>query len=134
MSTFNIETATLQEAVDYAVKKIVEQGGACETPNGACMYGDGKGRHCAVGWLLDHENEELMRFDGSVFGLVIQNGVSIPALVRDNQQVMHTLQRFHDMDSYLDRLNNLEVLKAQGIDTSGEHFQQWLNMATGADQ
>ena len=61
---------TVQEACDYAVEKMVAQQGRCmrEGKDGdeTCAYGDGKGNHCAIGWLLDHDDPDLMKYEGSV--------------------------------------------------------------------
>ena len=54
-----VDKMTLQEAFDYAVQKIVEQGGRC-IDNHMCVYGNTRGMHCAVGWLLDENERSLI--------------------------------------------------------------------------
>ena len=71
MKKQDVDNMTLQEAVDYAMFKIVEQGGRCRSLQGLCAYGNAEGKHCAVGWLLDEDNQELMGFNGGVYNLVM---------------------------------------------------------------
>lgn len=139
--TFNVETATLQEAVDYSVQQIVKQGGQCMGTdmdgNESCMYGNGEGQHCAVGWLLDPEQSILMEMENSVKGLCAPANLSVvalvPALVRENQDTLQELQRFHDYDSKVSRHDAMTKLNHHNrIDTTGEWFKQWVDMGSGS--
>lgn len=128
----DINNCTLQEAVDYAVKKIVEQGGQCAAPCGACMYGDGEGRHCAVGWLLPEEDRDLMDCGDGVDHLVHRYADRVPAVVRENVEAMAALQDFHDDGSRWGRVGRLHLLANEhNIDTSGPHWQAWIDMGEG---
>lgn len=123
---FNIETATLQEACDYAVLKIVEQGKQCYQ-YGYCAYSDASGNHCAVGWLLD-EKSDAMIFEGDIYDLIYSHN-DIPELITDNQNVFDCLQRFHDLEGKEDRIATmLSMEKVYNISVSAPQWNQWVNM------
>jgi len=118
----------LQESMDFAVQKIVEQGGRC-LASGNCAYGDDKGNHCAVGWLLDATNDDLMYFDSDVEELSCSYPESIPEIIPENTEAFGDLQQFHDTPRKFSR----ETLRTRlhlsyGINTSGEHWEQWVDM------
>ena len=121
---------TVQEACDYAVEKIVSQGGRCFTEgidgDGVCAYGDGKGNHCAIGWLLDHDDKELMQFEGSVMSLA-EEGL-ITDLMADNIEVFVVLQDFHDSYEPRFRAKWLHQLAHYGINTENPAYQKWVDM------
>ena len=131
----NLDTCTLQEACDYAVAMIVKQGGRCmgETSEGyntiSCLYGNDKGGHCAVGWLLDDTNKDLMTYSGAVTDLIRDFKISVPSLIHKNIDVFDSLQSFHDVEAagtrhyYLSRLS-------EDIDTDKPQYRQWLEMGT----
>lgn len=132
MSNFNVETASLQEAMDYAVMKIVEQGGRCLSASGSCMYGNKKGQHCAVGWLLDENDQELMDASEHAEALVKEYG-NIPQILVDNAEAFHDLQRFHDAKYKREREHYSDLLATvNNIDTSAPHWQQWVDMGKAA--
>ena len=124
----DLDTCTVQEACDYAVYKIVEQGKQCNAEGGyKCLYSDGKGNHCAVGWLLDHEDKELMEVDGSIRGIVKDSRFRIPKLIRQHLYQFTALQDLHDAGPY-ERELMLTRLEAEGIDTSKPQYEQWLRV------
>lgn len=128
----NVDDMTLQEAMDYAVSKIVEQGGRCMAnfrSDGFCVYGNDDGKHCAVGWLLDESNTDLMGHLGSVVALVEGRIPGIPRIISDHLDTFTDLQRFHDRRFKEDREEVARNIRAaHGIDTSGAHWQQWIDM------
>lgn len=127
-NTFDINTATVQEVCDYAVAKIVEQGGRCYNEDGDfCMYSDNKGKHCAVGWLLP-EDDELMDFEGGVYTLVGDYPDKVPTLIANNIDAFGVLQSLHDADLSRFRKRNIEDLQQEGVDTSAPQYQQWVEM------
>lgn len=82
MKKEDVDKMSLQEACDFAVSKIVEQGERCVTiydGNISCSYGN-EGLHCLVGWLLDKENSELMNFRGELVDEDFKN--LLPELIR----------------------------------------------------
>lgn len=133
VSTIDVSKATLQEAMDYAVRRIVEQGGRCGSSNGMgglyCMYGDGEGKHCAVGWLLPETDRELMAREEGIRSLVIRYSDRVPAVVRDNVEAMAKLQRFHDAESRMRRGELVcELAVNHNIDITGPHWKAWVSM------
>ena len=132
MKTQEVNEMTLQQACDFAVLKIVEQGKQCNkvTDNvHGCAYSDGKGNHCAVGWLLDPENETLMESNFAIRKLS-QFSINVPALIRKNMNVFEALQDFHDCNEKMDRWDALDHL-GEFIDTSAPQYEQWVNMGEG---
>ena len=131
----NLDTCTLQEACDYAVAMIVKQGGRCMEKGeygykqDFCVYGNDKGEHCAVGWLLDDTNDALMRFEGDVTELIGDSKISIPSLIHKNIDVFTSLQVFHDSEAASRRRYYLSRL-SEDIDTDKPQYKQWLEMGT----
>jgi len=129
--TFDINTATIQEACDYAVTKIVEQGGRCVDTDGKCNYkGVSEDQHCAVGWLLVHDYPHLLGKNSSVGVLTLraeENGLEHPAILKEHSRVLNVLQAFHDESESLERSFVLDLLSTH-IDISAPQYQQWVDM------
>ena len=136
----DVDQMGLQGFMDFAVKKIVEQGQRC-TNGAGCAYGatiayPGQPTlhmHCAVGWGLDENDKDLMNCEGGVVTLVDRFGASgrIPKLIGKSLDAMERLQQFHDCLVKDDREHHMRKLrKKYGIDTSGPHWQQWVDMGT----
>lgn len=113
MKKEDVNKMTLGEAVNFALGKIVEQGGRCLKvagwcDNPICAYGNGDGKHCAVGWLLDEDNDTLMSSDFSVEAMATGRSMKsidrkrfeglIPELICDNVDVFKELQHLHDVE------------------------------------
>lgn len=137
MSNFDIDNCTVQEACDYAIKKIVEQGKACINNSGACAYADGHNNHCAVGWLLPADNRELMDYEGTVEQLTTDYDLDVPDIITDNIPVFLELQKVHDAahsaawggGDFQKRLKNArKKLKNQGINTDKPIWQKWFEI------
>jgi hypothetical protein len=129
MKKENVDKMSLQEAMDFSINKIVEQGGRCMIDNN-CAYGNNKGQHCAVGWLLDEDNVALMRAGGGVSSLVLNHAPALPQLILENEKQFRCLANFHD-SPIGDRMNSLSYseLKAGGIDvTTNPNWDKWLDM------
>lgn len=127
-----VDAMTLQEAMDYAVQKVVRQGRRCfssieddELP--ACMYGDTEGNHCVVGWLLDHSNYDLMTFEGAVSSLLSsRHAEEVPKIIYDNIDAFTELQVAHDTDLVATAYETIRLLsKRHGIDTSGQWWKDF---------
>lgn len=136
MKAKQVDKMTLQEACDYAVMKIVEQGSRCgdlstlaNPSDMMCEYGNGEGKHCAVGWLLDENEEELMGCMTGVSGLIEYYEELIPCLITENRAVFEQLQGFHDEDEAVKREVRIKRLNELGLDTSAPQYQQWVDMA-----
>lgn len=124
-----VDKMTLQEAMDYAVKQIVAQGGRCMNEDNKCRYSDGAGRHCAVGWLLDEDDDLLMSSSAALQRLPKMLENNIPDIIRNNLVLFQYLQRFHDYPEKESRKRRRAFITGLfGIDTSGEHWEQWIEM------
>ena len=123
---------TAQEACDYSVQKLVEQGEQCYdvvNSTSTCMHGDGQGNHCAIGWFLDPDNEDFMNYYGGVQGVVDDFQDEIPQIIKDNLDLFSELQSFHDEGYSIIRENYRNRLRDDhNIDTSAAHWQQWVDM------
>lgn len=128
MNKPNLETCTVQEACDYAVFKIVEQGERCLSNGGSCAYSDRHGSHCAVGWLLDTTHPNLMNYSGSVRGLIREHEELVPEVIKQNTSLFVILQMFHDVASQADRKEALVGLNDKGINTDAPQYKQWVEM------
>lgn len=137
---FNISSATVQEACDYAVKRLVEQKGQCvvsiQTDLGTyrnfCSFGDGKGNHCAIGWL-EPDNESLMGCSGGLMEACEGDFIE-SELIKANMEEFIALQNFHDEHPGQPRRRIMEIMEEKySIDTSGKHWQDWVDMGERAD-
>jgi hypothetical protein len=149
MTDFDINNCTLQEACDYAAKKIVEQGMPCIRGTD-CVYTlpaerspTGKIMHCAIGWLAPN-NKSLSNFEGGIVDILSAYDRkevygSLPELLlnQNNTSVFESLQAFHDAfnsnyaaDKKASALAALKSLNSYGIDTSGEHWKKWIDINT----
>ena len=119
-----------QEACDYSVQKLVEQGGRCyHKARGRCLHSDGQGNHCAIGWFLDPDNEDLMNYVQGVRDVVDDFQDEIPQIIKDNLDLFSELQRFHDQPYSIIREMCRDGLRDNyKIDTSAPHWQQWVDM------
>jgi hypothetical protein len=124
----DFDTCTLQEACDYAVFKIVEQGGQCMRDVNSCAYGNDVGEHCAIGWMLDHDDKQLMKCGDDVNALVCTyDAGQLPGIIYENLEPLDLLQVFHDVDHSKCRANNLSEL-SKHINTTAPQYQQWVEM------
>jgi len=124
---------TLQEQFDYSVNNLVKQGGQCRRQHeqGFCAYGNKKGRHCGIGWLLDENEKELMEFDGGVLDLIDQYRDYVPNNLLIYVNEFDMLQKFHDTPAKSEREIQRKSLQLQGIDTeTSENWQKWIDMGT----
>jgi hypothetical protein len=122
---------TLQETFDYVVDKIVGQGGRCmsgEVVSSGCAYGDGEGKHCSIGWLLDPNDRDLMKYSGGVACLARDFPFALPDVVVKNIEIFSSVQIFHDTAMSRNRkLDALDIQK-QGINISNPNVQKWIDM------
>ena len=125
MNIQEVNAMTVQQAVEYSLDKIVKQGERCMRGDD-CTYGDGEGNHCAIGWLLDTNNADLMGAEGSVSDIARCCGV--PELIKDNVKVFNTFQCFHDAMHAQHREEYKVQLRENGVDTSHTNFQAWVDL------
>jgi hypothetical protein len=141
MKKEDVDKMTLREAIDYTMAKIIGQGKSCrahpidpENPNMtlSCVYGDGKGNHCAIGWLLDEDDEKAMNFRGTLKSLLEREDEQdkYPKLLHDNVEVFSMLQKIHDsIDFQLDFESISELVydlnEQHGIELSDKVVDEW---------
>lgn len=121
---------TVQELCDYAVEKIVQQGSRCmEGITGKCAYSDGKGKHCAIGWLLDHDAANWSMLNYGILILCETHTIvkEIPKPIRDNLYIFSALQGFHDKAMKPDRQVFLVKLQEFGI-VPNENYYKWIEL------
>ena len=102
------DSMTLQEQLDYVAEKLIMQGNRCEV-DGHCAYGDGKGNHCGVGWMLDEGNSTLMDSGYGVKRLAEQYPSLVPQSIPEHVGLWQRIQQLHDKAS--GRGYTLEYLK-----------------------
>lgn len=136
MKKEDIDKMTLQEACDYAVNKLVEQGCQCINKGETCVYSDQAGNHCAIGWLLDENDNTLMLFEGCVNSLNYNYDNKLPNIITDNLTLFTILQDFHDInESAIRQLNLDRMYKEFNIDTkTNVNYQTWVNMAPSGEE
>jgi hypothetical protein len=127
MKPEELEKMTIQQACDYAVKQIVDQGGQCVIGDN-CSYSNGKGQYCVIGWLLDESNSEMMEYLGSVSDLIDCFKDELPSFFDDHEVVLNYLQSFHDHSIGQNRHHQLFYLAMLGIDVTGGHWKKWAEM------
>ena len=121
---------TAQELCDYAVSKIVEQGGrsVSKSKSSRCLMMDAEGRRCAFSWLLDGDDPACMGFGASASAFLYgYPGKSPKALVED-PGIAVTLQLFHDTTIKESRILRAKELNDLGISTDAPQYQQWIDM------
>lgn len=127
------DSMSLQDFVDFCVKKTAEQGVQCKVMYlgsttagpGSCKYGDGEGKHCLVGWGCDEDEPKLMDHIGGVDSLVSSHPHLVPQHLHDNLQLFIALQDVHDLnyDESM-RISCIRKIRLRfGINTSGEHWK-----------
>lgn len=130
-----IEDMNLQQAFDYIMEKLVKQKVQCVDAQLGCAYGNDKGQHCAIGWLLDPNNPDLMEKEGDVCDLISEfraYGDLIPSVILDNPDVFANIQSFHDCESYQRRAKAMTRLSLDGLDVSNPNVLAWINL--GVDE
>ncbi|MBF84500.1 MAG: hypothetical protein CL489_08505 [Acidobacteria bacterium] len=124
MKKEQVDEMSLSEAVNYALSKIIEQGKPCKN-NGYCAYGY-DGNHCAIGWLLDEDDDALMGYNGSLNYLIIDYGDKVPDLIKDNTCIFEPLQKIHDVSNKEIFNTKLYELNAYAVDIDQDLLDKWI--------
>jgi hypothetical protein len=128
---------TIQEYLDEAVKRMVKQGERCmsKANTGICGYTDDTGKnHCAVGWILalysKNQQKPMPCVDDSLGAprLLDRYPDIFPPCFKNSHNLLSHFQSFHDFYSSSNRHEILNFLKGKSIDTSGAHWEQWVEM------
>jgi len=134
MKKEDVDARSLQENLDYVIDNLVKQGERCIQGKGTgCVYGNGIGQHCAVGWLLDEDNKLLMEFMGGVSALLSTWGnltEYIPNTLKTNCILFVTLQSFHDSAMKSRRKSHLKYLITgyPKLSFTNPNWQKWVEM------
>ena len=88
----------VKEVITEIFRKIIGQGGRCVDKTGHCYYGNDIGHHCAIGWLLPPDREDLMNFGGHIWDLIEEFEDLGPndAFIRENECLLKIVQIIHD--------------------------------------
>ena len=132
MTKEEVNNMTVQEACDYAVNKIVEQGRRC-MEGITCIYSDGGNGRCFIGWLLDGDLTDLTQVKGTVSCLAVDPLTKdmVPELISRNRNLFMTAQRFHDSPERAHRESSLRSLGVYGLDVkTNPNYQQWVEMGS----
>ena len=121
---------TIQQVSDEIAAKVIGQGGQSISSNGFCLYDDEKGRHCAVGWLMEKGSDAMKKLGGLSDLLErptdIDFGVN-DEFIRENKTVLCVLQSLHDSRYKRYRLDSIRCLKVDHeIDTTA--WTPWVEM------
>jgi hypothetical protein len=127
MNIQEVDAMTVQQAIEYSLDKLVKQGERC-IREGVCSYGSSGGNHCAIGWLLDANNRDLMRFEGSASDISEDYTYFVPLLIHSNKEAFNTFQHFHDTLYKAEREGLMHELEDSGVDTSHPNFQAWIDL------
>ena len=126
----DISEMTIQQAGDAIVGKLVEQGAQCMDGDN-CVYSDGRGNHCSIGWvLLYDEDENGVPFDAfvNVCRLMEDNPEALPQLVLDNIDFFSKLQSFHDFHAAQGREDcRIGMIDSYNVGTS-EVWKKWVKL------
>jgi hypothetical protein len=139
-----MKNKSIQEVCDWVMAKLVEQGTPCNNVDGLCVYANGKGEHCAVGWVMKDLGLPLesafWSTEGSVETLIawleevdlssklsLEEGELLSFLSKW-EEVLNVLQQVHDAEHiFQDTLipGSYLELNSLGIDTSGSDWTTW---------
>ena len=118
---------SLQKVSDAIAGKLINQGGRCVGGGGSCAYGDGKGSHCAVGWLLS-ESSILMGTDLSISELLEINSFKLEPnreFILNNSEALIDIQSLHD--SFVNRSGRCEIIN-RNYGLNMDAWSKWVEM------
>ena len=90
---------TKEEVVSEMFQQLVMQGKQCVDIVHACRYGNDDGDHCAVGFLLDEEDEGLMESGMSADDLIDSEYGALGEndnFMQENKLLLCQCQEIHD--------------------------------------
>ena len=124
----NLKQGTLQELCDMAVKAIVKQGGQCLNSWEECVPVSECGTmKCAFSHCVDGRTRVGLEYHADPLG-GLADWVTGFELSAEEREVFRQLQFFHDHTSKRVRLQDAVNLTHLGIETTGKHWQQWIEM------
>ena len=118
---------SLQQVSDAIAGKLIQQGGRCMGDDGSCVNGDGKGKHCAIGWLLS-ESSPLMDTDHSLSELVEIDSFDLEPnqeFILENTGALFNIQSLHD--SFVSRSVRCEII-TRDYELNMDAWSEWIEM------
>jgi len=123
-----LKQGTLQELCDMAVKAIVAQGGQSLNARGECAPVSECGTmKCAFSHCVDGDTSVGADYHSTSWG-VVDAWADRFELSTEELSVFRGLQLFHDYTRSEYRADKAAKLSSLGMDTTGKHYQQWINM------
>jgi len=93
-----------------------------------CVYGNDKGQHCAVGFLLPEDNEMLMSFGEGVYELADMGDIGVNSVfIKNNKEELDVMQFMHDTANKHTRLYRRQSLHDVHKITN-KYIDQWVEM------
>jgi len=118
---------SLNKVCEEIFKALVDQGEQCLDKDGNCAYGNDKGHHCVIGFLLPENNPELMKFVGDLSNLIDLGDLgSNTDFIQSNLEALYTMQEMHD---YKARSCDRDRLQSE-FNISNKYIDQWVEMGT----
>ena len=119
----------IHQVAEEIFKLLVEQGERCISEDGSsCLYGNDKGQHCAVGFLLPEENGALMGFDEGVFDLADMGDIGgNSTFIKNNKKELDVMQFMHDTKIKNTRLMQSKTLR-DVYEIRNKYIDQWVEM------
>lgn len=128
------EGKTCVQVIEECLDAIIAQGGQCSNDFYGCMYGDGAGKHCGVGWLLPETDSSLMQLTGSVHGLLASQRYDLgpnAEFINLYSHELRELQVLHDTPfMYITELHPL-VIRFPAL---AEKAQVWIDLIRNPPQ
>ena len=121
---------TLQQVSDEMAAKLIAQGKPCVTSNGdSCAYTDGKGNHCAIGWLLpdsDYIKDYMETITTMVANFSNEKLGSNASFLKEHVKELSQLQMLHDYDiKYSREIHQESIQERFNLDMSA--WDEWVN-------
>ena len=96
------------DLIPFVAEKLAEQKLVCYF-DGGCSYGDGKGNHCLVGWLVnDNRKDAAASVEGGISTLldIVPDALDerLPNITDKEHCILGAFQSYHDEEYYSTRL------------------------------
>ena len=118
---------TRQEMFDYAVGKVLAQGGPSATPTNTgaqCLYRGPNGRACLVGHFIT-DGEYVSSMEGCVSMLFNEEHLGVEHWLSDHEDFLHSLQECHDVAASV----YCGIRKGYRLATDAEFWPQFKGLA-----
>lgn len=107
MKHITVKGKSVSQVVTEVMERLVVQGKRCVDPNldyTSCLYSDGEGNHCGIGWLLNEKTcDDSMKALGNleflIQGHLRHEDDTLANHLSESITTYSLLQRVHDSDS-----------------------------------